>query len=118
MGRLTLNVLLSFAQFEREVKGAIAIRADMWADRAAPHVEMVNTASEMLSPGTNSLAEGVRAGDGGGWRGKENGWTFRIAKIQESDNQGTNNPFSRLPHFTCRKESPSHRPRLPRSDPR
>jgi site-specific DNA recombinase len=44
MGRLTLNVLLSFAQFEREligerVRDKIAARKGLWVGGPVPHTE-------------------------------------------------------------------------------
>ena len=41
------------------------------ADLSAPHVEMVGTASEMLSPGTNLFADGYGPSDGGELRREE-----------------------------------------------
>ena len=40
----------------------------MRPDLTAPHLEMVNSASEAFSAGTNLLADGYGPGDGEGWR--------------------------------------------------
>ena len=64
MGRLTLNVLLSFAQFEREVTGerirdkiAASKRKGMWMGGAVPHGYRVEDRKLLVEPGE---AEQVR----------------------------------------------------------
>jgi site-specific DNA recombinase len=75
MGRLTLNILLSFAQFEREVIGerirdkiAASKRKGMWMGGVPPFRSKASTtAGAWKTPGsTNSrLIQAQRAGGGG-----------------------------------------------------